>query len=121
MTATALSPDIESDHNRGARFRFLHSCGSSAPPTRFSYGATHVLGWKRALRCAPQSPAEPRVAKGAEPCLCLAGESESPGDSVAGARSSSISKVWVSAIETLVHAAFRWYPRRRLRISARRS
>jgi hypothetical protein len=45
----------------GARIKFPHSCGSSAPPTRFSYGATHVLGWKRALRCAPQSPASPRA------------------------------------------------------------
>jgi hypothetical protein len=46
--------------NRGARFRFLHSCGSSAPPTRFSYGATHVLGWKRALRCAAKPRRAPR-------------------------------------------------------------
>jgi hypothetical protein len=34
---------------------------------------------------------------------------------------SSISTVWVSTIETLVHAAFRWYPRRRRPIAARPS
>ena len=46
-----------------------------------------------------------------QPSLPQVAQSGGAGVSAAGSRLSSISKVWVSTIEALVHAAFRWSPR----------
>jgi hypothetical protein len=69
-----------------------------------------------AARGCPVAPIDSRTTA-ARPRLLPSKRSRALSDS-RRACCSSISKVWISTIETLVHAAFRWSPRRRRPIAA---